>query len=190
MRKILHDSVIDIPAGVKIHIKARTVTVTGARGTLRRDFRHQAVDLSVIDGGKKLKAEVWFGTRKAMACVRTITTHIKNMITGVTKGFLYKMRMVYAHFPISVGIENSGKEVQVRNFLGEKIVRTVKMFDGVIASRSTDQKDEIVLQGNSVDAVSQSAANIHTCAKVKSKDIRKFLDGLYVSTKARIVKDD
>jgi hypothetical protein len=37
----------------------------------------------------------------------------------------------------SVQIENSGKEVQVRNFLGEKIVRTVNMFDGVTCSRST-----------------------------------------------------
>ena len=190
MRKILHDSVIDIPAGVKILIKSRTVTVQGPRGTLRRDFKHLAVDMQIINGGKQLRAEMWFGTRKAIACIRTVTTHVKNMITGVTKGFLYKMRLVYAHFPISVAIENSGKEVQVRNFLGEKIVRTVKMFEGVTCTRSNDQKDELVLQGNSLEAVSQSAANIHIISKVKNKDIRKFLDGVYVSQKTTVVKED
>lgn len=28
------------------------------------------------------------------------------MITGVTKGFEYKMRLVYAHFPININIES------------------------------------------------------------------------------------
>jgi ribosomal protein L6P/L9E len=38
-----------------------------------------------------------------------VTSAIKNMMIGVTKGFEYKMRMVYSHFPINVSIENSGK---------------------------------------------------------------------------------
>lgn len=28
------------------------------------------------------------------------------MITGVTKGYEYKMRLVYAHFPININIES------------------------------------------------------------------------------------
>jgi large subunit ribosomal protein L9e len=36
-------------------------------------------------------------------------------------GFKYKMRMVYAHFPISIAAENDGKDVVIRNFLGEKV---------------------------------------------------------------------
>jgi ribosomal protein L6P/L9E len=38
-----------------------------------------------------------------------VTSGIKNMMVGVTKGFEYKMRMVYSHFPINVSIENEGK---------------------------------------------------------------------------------
>ena len=30
---------------------------------------------------------------------------LQNMITGVTKGYEYKMRLVYAHFPININIE-------------------------------------------------------------------------------------
>ncbi len=40
---------------VKIHIKSRTVTVQGPRGTLRRDFKHLAVDMSIINGGKQVR---------------------------------------------------------------------------------------------------------------------------------------
>lgn len=36
------------------------------------------------------------------------------------------MRLVYAHFPVNVNIEKSGKSVEIRNFLGEKRVRRVR----------------------------------------------------------------
>lgn len=61
-----------------------------------------------------------------LACIRTICSHVENMITGVTKGYLYKMRFCYAHFPINVSI--TGKTVEIRNFLGEKRVRRQVRF--------------------------------------------------------------
>lgn len=39
------------------------------------------------------------------------------------------------------------------------------------------------------DAVSQTAANIHIASVVRNKDIRKFLDGAYVSEAGTITKD-
>ncbi len=141
---------------VKVSVKGRKVTVKGPRGTLSRDFGHLRLDVQLLENGTQLKTELWFGSRKSNACIRTVTSHIANMITGVTKGFLYKMRMVYAHFPIAVGVEDGGKKVAIRNFLGEKIVREVPMLEGVKVERSTDVKDEIVLSGNDINAVSQS----------------------------------
>lgn len=47
-----------------------------------------------------------FGKKKRLASIRTACSHVKNLITGVTKGFEYKMRLVYAHFPINVNIED------------------------------------------------------------------------------------
>jgi len=191
MKTIYSENTVDIPKNVKIWVKSRHVTVKGPRGMLRRSFRHLAVDLKIVDGGKKLRAEMWFGDRRSKACIRTVTSHIKNMMTGVSKGFQYKMRMVYAHFPISCTIENEGKEVAIRNFLGEKHVRSVVMFDGVKVERSSDgTKDEIILSGNDINKVSQSAANVHIASRVRNKDIRKFLDGVYVSSKGKVVKDD
>merc|ERR1712206_76551 len=97
-----------------------------------------------------------------------------------TKGYKYKMRAVYAHFPINCAI------FEVRNFLGEKFVRKVRMHDGVKCENSKEQKDELILTGNSVEAVSQSAALIQQSTTVKNKDIRKFLDGVYVSEKGNV----
>jgi len=112
------------------------------------------------------------------------------MMKGVTKGFEYKMRFVYAHFPINVNVAEDGTVVEVRNFLGEKLVRRVKMLDGVKAVLSTGTKDEIVLSGNDVEKVSQSAASVQQSCAVKNKDIRKFLDGIYKSEVGTIVKGE
>ena len=180
MRQIIASNEVDIPEGVTVTLKARHVTVTGPRGTLERSFKFIKIDLKLA-GPKakpnKVRAEMWFGNRKGLACIRSVTSSIQNMIIGVTKGFEYKMRMVYAHFPINISIEDDGKMVAIRNFLGEKRVRTVDMLSGVDIVRSQDVKDELVLSGNDINCVSQSAANIQQATRVKNKDIRKFLDG-------------
>lgn len=73
------------------------------------------------------------------------------MITGVTKGFRYKVRLVYAHFPVNVNIEGVDKVVEIRNFLGEKRVRRVEMLPGVKVLRSAAIKDELVIEGNDLE---------------------------------------
>ena len=63
------------------------------------------------------------------------------------------------------------------------------MLDGVVITESKVQKDELILEGNDIDNVSQSAASIQGICRVRNKDIRKFLDGLYVSERGNIVED-
>eukprot|EP00595_Chromulina_sp_UTEXLB2642_P003221 CAMPEP_0196761254 /NCGR_PEP_ID=MMETSP1095-20130614/419_1 /TAXON_ID=96789 ORGANISM="Chromulina nebulosa, Strain UTEXLB2642" /NCGR_SAMPLE_ID=MMETSP1095 /ASSEMBLY_ACC=CAM_ASM_000446 /LENGTH=111 /DNA_ID=CAMNT_0042110527 /DNA_START=282 /DNA_END=617 /DNA_ORIENTATION=+ len=111
------------------------------------------------------------------------------MITGVTKGFKYKMRFCYAHFPINVtSVKEGAKDiVEIRNFLGEKKVRRVELLDGVQYFRTADVKDQIEISGNDVAKVSLSCAQIRQATSVRNKDIRKFLDGIYVSEKTNVV---
>ena len=192
MRLIASTRSLEIPSDVTIEVKARKVRVKGPRGTLTRDFKHLAVDMFLVeeDGKKLLRVEKSFGTRKELAAIRTTTSHVSNMIKGVTKGFEYKMRLVYAHFPINVNIEGGGKIVEIRNFLGEKRVRIVRMLAGVTIERSSAVKDELVISGNDVELVSRSAALINMICHVRKKDIRKFLDGVYLAERTTIVKDE
>lgn len=171
-----------------VSVAARTVTVKGPRGQLVRAFKGISFAANLITPAL-LRVDMWLGNRKQIACQRTVTTHIENMITGVTKGFQYKMRFAYAHFPINVSLTkeaNGTPVVEIRNFLGERRVRRVPMLDGVGVIRSASTKDELVLEGNDIEKVSGSAALIHESCLVKNKDIRKFLDGMYVSEKGTI----
>lgn len=116
---------MDIPEGVSIKVHAKLIEVEGPRGKLVRNFKHLNLDFQLItveDGKRKLKVEAWFGSRKTSAAIRTALSHVDNLITGVTKGYRYKMRFVYAHFPINASITNSNTAIEIRNFLGEKKV--------------------------------------------------------------------
>lgn len=128
-----------------------------------------------------VQVDLWFATRKQLACVRTVCSHVENMIIGVTRGYLYQMRFVYSHFPINV--TQTGDNIEIRNFLGERRVRKVPLPAGVEYTRSEDVKDQIELSGIDIVAVSLTAAKIQQATNVRNKDLRKFLDGIYVSEK-------
>ncbi|KZZ95976.1 60S ribosomal protein L9 [Moelleriella libera RCEF 2490] len=192
MKYIHSQEVLEIPEKVKVSIKTRIVTVEGPRGKLTKDLSHLAVNFG-HPKKNTISIEIHHGSRKNVATLRTVRSIIQNMVIGVTKGFKYKMRYVYAHFPINVNLDKSKEtdlwEVEIRNFIGEKIVRRVVMQEGVDVELSKNQKDELVLMGNSLEHVSQSAADIQQVCKVRNKDIRKFLDGLYVSEKGNVVDE-
>ncbi|XP_059471180.1 large ribosomal subunit protein uL6 [Neocloeon triangulifer] len=187
MKQINTQQTVKIPKELTCSVKSRVITVKGPRGTLKRTFKHLALDIYMVNP-RLLKVEKWFGTKKEIAAVRTVCSHIENMLKGVTLGFQYRMRAVYAHFPINCVTTESNTCIEVRNFLGEKYIRKVKMAPGVTVVNSTKQKDELVLEGNSIEDVSRSAALIQQSTTVKNKDIRKFLDGLYVSEKTTVVE--
>lgn len=131
MKTILATETMDIPEGVTVKVNAKIVEVEGPRGKLTRNFKHLNLDFQLVEGGRKLKVDAWFGTRRTMAAIRTAISHVQNLITGVTKGYRYKMRFVYAHFPINASITNSNSSIEIRNFLGEKKVYKRPTLDSV-----------------------------------------------------------
>jgi large subunit ribosomal protein L9e len=137
---------------VTVEVKARVVKVTGSRGTIEREFKHMNIDMQHSKETRSIKVDMWFGNRKQLACIRTICSHIENMITGVRIGFLYKMKFVYSHFPINVTV--AGDTVEIRNFMGEKLVRKVKIPQGVKAERTKDVKDQLEISGIDITKVS------------------------------------
>jgi large subunit ribosomal protein L9e len=128
------------------------VTVKGKRGTIVREFKHINLAMTHMKEARKIRVDLWFGNRKQLACIRTICSHIENMITGVRVGFLYKMKFVYSHFPINVAV--AGDTVEIRNFMGEKLVRKIKCLPGVHAIRTKDAKDQLEISGIDITKVS------------------------------------
>jgi large subunit ribosomal protein L9e len=181
MKVVRSDAVINVPKDVKVTIKSRVVEVSGKYGKLRREFKHVPCDLKLIEYGRKIRCEMWFGTTVPRSSIRSVVSHIENMFTGVQKRYIHKLRLAYAHFPINANVTNSGKTIEIRNFLGEKVVRALDMMAGCTVRKSDDQKDELIVEGTDLELVSRSAALIHQSVLVKNKDIRKFLDGIYVS---------
>ena len=76
-----------------------------------------------------------------------------------------------------------------RNFIGEKIVRRVTMLSGVDVEISKNQKDELTLTGNSLENVSQSAADIQQICRVRNKDIRKVIYQFHATENVREMTD-
>jgi len=186
---------IEIPDGVKVDIKSRTVTISGIRGTTTKAFKHIKIEILIreeADPNNKNKKKrfielnTYMNTYKNSAILYTIGSHIKNMITGVTKGFRYKMHLVKKHFPINFDIE--GDCVKIGRFLGERNVKVIKLLEGVKASKNDKNQEEIYFDGNDIEKVSLTCALIYQSCKIKDKDGRKFLDGIYVNEKTHVEK--
>ena len=164
---------IQVPEGVAINLEGKKVTVKGAKGTLERDFSF--IPISINAEGNTVRVWAEWPRKKEAALVGTIHSHIQNMISGVQKGFTYKIKIVFSHFPISVKVQ--GKTVLIENFTGERRARKAKIIGDV---KVKVEAEDVVVQGLNLEDVSQTAANIEQGTKVKRKDPRIFLDGLYV----------
>ncbi|MGD8505465.1 MAG: 50S ribosomal protein L6 [Candidatus Bathyarchaeota archaeon] len=164
---------VEVPDGVEVQVEGRIVTVGGERGILVRDFSKAPVTIELDRKTVRVRAN-WPRKREA-ALVGTVISHVQNMIVGVTKGFTYKLKIVFSHFPISVKLK--GNAVLIENFTGERSARKAKiMGDAKVSSKG----DDVVVQGINLEDVSQTAANIQRATKIKKKDPRVFLDGIYV----------
>ena len=140
---------------------------------MTRDFSHAAVSLET--DGKTVRVWAQWPRKKEASLVGTIESHIKNMITGVTKGYTYKLKIVFSHFPITVKLQD--RAVLIENFTGERRARKANILGDVKVKL---EPDDIIVQGAKLEDVSQTAANIEMITRVTNKDPRVFLDGIYV----------
>lgn len=173
MRAIETVATVEIPEGVNAKLEGRIVTITGEKGELTRDFSHAPISIQL--NGKTVTVQASWPRKKEAALVGTVRSHIENMVKGVTKGFTHKMKIVFSHFPITVKIQ--GKTFTINNFTGERSPRNAKIMGN---TKVIINGDDIVIQGIDLEEVSQTAANIQNSTKIRNKDPRVFLDGIYV----------
>jgi large subunit ribosomal protein L6 len=164
---------VQVPDDVEVTLEGKKLTVKGPKGTLARDFSFAPIAMELTGKNVCIRAE-WPRKREA-SLVGTLRSHVQNMITGVRKGFTYKVKVVFSHFPISVKLKD--RTVLIENFTGERNPRKAKIIGDV---QVKIQSEDIFVQGIDLEDVSQTAANIEQATRVKRKDPRIFLDGLYV----------
>ena len=167
----------EIPEGIEAKIDRNILTVKGPEGENKKRFSVEKLvfekkDNKIIIGNKK-------ATKKEKKMMNTIFSHIKNMIEGVQKKFEYKLKICFNHFPITVEVKND--EAMIKNFLGEKIPRKVKIKEktevevdnGIITVKSSDK-----------ELAGQTAANFEKATRIRMKDRRVFQDGIFITNKA------
>ncbi len=168
---------VQLPGGVRAELKGDVLNVSGKLGSITKsfDFGRIAVETSAsamimtLDMPKKLE----------LAEINTIASEIRSMVEGVTKGFEYRLRIVYAHFPIKVQVK--GQEVIIENFLGERHPRKARISG---AAKVTVSGDQVTVTSNLIDDAGQTAANIERATRIKNYDKRVFQDGIYITAKA------
>ena len=172
------DTSVELPDGVSAKYVDGSLTVTGPLGKVNQDFSKIPVDLEITGGGVSV---VTHGARrKNRSILNTAKSLIHNAVAGVTKGYEYKLKVIYAHFPVNVKVQ--GKKVLVENFYGERSPRVAEIIGD---TKAVVQGEDIILTGVSMQDVGQTAANLEQATKVKRKDQRVFLDGVYVYERIR-----
>ncbi|MFW5846657.1 MAG: 50S ribosomal protein L6 [Nanoarchaeota archaeon] len=169
---------IEIPEGVEVSIQGNLVSVKGPEGENKKEFNFGKLKIEKINN--KLKIGYDKSTKREKKLMNTLTAHIKNMIKGVKEKFEYHLKICYNHFPITVKAE--GKNIEITNFLGEKIPRKTIIPEG---AEVDIQKENIIIKSTNIEAAGQAAANLEAATKIRNKDRRIFQDGIFIISKPR-----
>ena len=173
MRTVEVSRTLRVPEGVEVSVSDRVITVRGPKGTLTRDFSNAPVTIKL--NGDEISIETSWPRKKEASLVGTIYSHIKNMMTGTLKGFTYKVKVIFAHFPVTVTVR--GENILIENFTGERSARIARIEGD---TKVTVKGEDVIVQGISLEDVAQTAANLEQATKIKRKDPRIFLDGLFI----------
>jgi large subunit ribosomal protein L6 len=168
---------IVLPSEVSITKQENLITTKGSFGSVQKDFTKMPAIIDLQDNKITIKSR---GNRKKdFALVNTLQSVINNMIKGSSQGFTYRLKIVFAHFPISIKIK--GKDIVVENFFGERSPRTSKIIGN--DTKVSVEGEDIIVKGPNIENVSQTAANLELATRIKNKDSRVFLDGVYIYSK-------
>ncbi|MFH8092540.1 MAG: 50S ribosomal protein L6 [Candidatus Aenigmatarchaeota archaeon] len=163
-----------IPEGFDVKIDGKVLRVEYNGKFLEKKLNYPSTIKVKVENGKLIvSSEV--ERRKIKAMIGTIIAHARNMIKGLKEGYVYKLKVVYTHFPINVKVEKD--EVIISNFLGERTLRKAKILGD---TKVEINGQEIIVSGSDKELVGQTAANIENATRVSKKDRRVFQDGIYI----------
>ena len=176
MKQDINKEVI-LQQGISATLQDGWLKVKGPKGEVKREFAYPKVEVKV--DGNKITISSKNGTKKEKKIIGSFFSHIKNMVLGVVEPHIYKLKICSGHFPMNVSI--SGKELTVKNFLGETVPRKVNLPDGAEVKINGS---EIIVSSLDKEIAGQAAAKIEKACRITNRDIRVFQDGCYITEKA------
>ncbi|MCY3413785.1 MAG: 50S ribosomal protein L6 [Candidatus Heimdallarchaeota archaeon] len=176
------DTYVDIPEEVQsVKVDNSKVTIKGKLGELTKDFKHTDIKISKVDN--QLYLEAYFPRRRDKAMIYTVRAHLNNMFNGVTKGYEYRMKVVFSHFPIRVIPDLKNREVKIENLYGGRKPRFAKIVGDVKVDKDGD---DVIVEGIDKEAVGQTCANIQELTRQRGKrrqSPKTFMDGVFIYDK-------
>jgi large subunit ribosomal protein L6 len=167
---------IAVPKGTEAHVENNTVSVKGPKGAVKREFRSKKIIIS--KEGEVIRLLAKNANKRDKTMMNTFKAHIKNMVAGVVEGYVYTLKICSGHFPMTVAIK--GDELSIKNFLGEKIPRTVKINKDV---KVKIEGEKITVEGIDIEKCGQCAASIEQATRITNRDRRIFQDGVWITSK-------
>lgn len=170
------EGIIELPDDCSFERKGHKVRIEGPKGTNERKLFNRKVTITENDGTITIEHDKT--GKKSKRVVNALTSHIENMIKGVTEGITYRLQICSGHFPMSVDMQ--GDTLKVENFIGEKVPRTLDIEEGVDVSV---QGEEILVESTDKEKAGRVASSIEELTKRNGFDKRIFQDGLYIIEK-------
>lgn len=173
---IVQEKIFEVPEGITTEVSAREVKMMHNNKTISRRFKMLGVNLR--KEGNKIRISSKKIQKKKLAVINAVYSHLQNMVDGLVRGYLYKMEIVYSHFPMNVSVK--GSFVEINNLAGGKNPRKAKIVgDTKVEIKGKD----VFVKGIDREAVGQTCANIERATKLRGRDVRIFQDGIYLVEK-------
>jgi len=167
---------IELPAEIKGVIEGEVLTLAKDKVSIKKRFPFRSVHIKLE--GQNLVIASKKETKREKTIIGTIKAHVRNMIKGLQEGHHYKLKVCSGHFPMTAAVNNG--QFEVKNFLGEKKPRVLKLRDVVEVKVEGDM---VTVECNDKDAAGQTAADIEKLCKITNRDPRIFQDGIWIVEK-------
>lgn len=172
--KILRE--VELPQGLSATIDGNTLVVKSPSGEVSRRFSQKNIFIKADE--KKISLTSSQSTKRDKKMIGSVTAHIKNMLEGSQKKHTYILKICSGHFPMNVSV--SGSKLIVKNFLGEKVPRSLSLKPGADVKV---EGDLIYVISSNKETAGQVSADIEQLTRRPGYDSRVFQDGIYTINK-------
>ena len=168
--------IIELPQGTQARTEGRTLVIKGKKGETKRLIFDPKMKMTIE--GNEITLTVKRPSKREKRTINTNSAHIKNMVRGANEGHIYKLKLCASHFPATAAV--SGKEFIVKNFLGEKIPRVLKIREGATVKIAGT---EITVESTNIETAGQVSGSIEQLLRITNRDRRVFQDGIFIVEK-------